>query len=163
LDFIELPKFERLAPKDFISNPLHRWLKFLDQKTSEEELKELTEMDQVIKSATEKLEYLSSDPETIALYRAREDALHERANMIQLGKSGRPGRRQAGNGEKSFIHGYGCGNGRQGRRTACRQNSGIAKVIAELMRIKRMVSGPPDVVSLCNCKEKLRYQKLTFF
>jgi predicted transposase/invertase (TIGR01784 family) len=87
LDFIELPKFERLVPKDFTGNPLHRWLKFLDQKTSEEELKELTEMDQVIKSATEKLEYLSSDPETIALYRAREDALHERANMINSAKA----------------------------------------------------------------------------
>jgi predicted transposase/invertase (TIGR01784 family) len=87
IHFIELPKFERLVPKDFTGNPLHRWLKFLDQKTSEEELKELTEMDQVIKSATEKLEYLSSDPETIALYRAREDALHERANMINSAKA----------------------------------------------------------------------------
>jgi predicted transposase/invertase (TIGR01784 family) len=82
IHFIELPKFERLAPKDFLGNPLHRWLKFLDQKTSEEELKELSKMDHVIKDATEKLEYLSSDPETVALYRAREDALHERANMI---------------------------------------------------------------------------------
>lgn len=44
------------------------------------------EMDQVIKNAAEKLEYLSSDPETIALYRAREDALHERANMISSAK-----------------------------------------------------------------------------
>jgi predicted transposase/invertase (TIGR01784 family) len=87
IHFIELPKFTRLAQKDFTGNPLHRWLKFLDQKTSEEELKELTEMDQVIKSATEKLEYLSSDPETIALYRAREDALHERANMISSAKA----------------------------------------------------------------------------
>jgi predicted transposase/invertase (TIGR01784 family) len=87
IHFIELPKFERLTQKDFTGNPLHRWLKFLDQKTSGEELKELTEMDQVIKGATEKLEYLSSDPETIALYRAREDTLHERANMISSAKA----------------------------------------------------------------------------
>jgi predicted transposase/invertase (TIGR01784 family) len=87
IHFIELPKFERLTEKDFKGNPLHRWLKFLDKKTSEEELKELSEMDQVIKSAEAKLAYLSSDPETIVLYRAREDALHERANMINSAKA----------------------------------------------------------------------------
>jgi predicted transposase/invertase (TIGR01784 family) len=32
------------------------------------------------------LEYLSSDAETIALYRAREATLHERANMINSAK-----------------------------------------------------------------------------
>jgi predicted transposase/invertase (TIGR01784 family) len=84
--FIELPKFERLADKNLQGDPLHRWLKFLDKSTSEEELKELAKMDQIIKSAAEKLEYLSSDPEAVALYRAREDALHERANMINSAK-----------------------------------------------------------------------------
>jgi predicted transposase/invertase (TIGR01784 family) len=86
IHFIELPKFERLAQKDFKGNPLHRWLKFLDKNTSEEELKELCEMDQVIKNAEAKLEYLSTDAKTIALYRAREAALHERANMIYSAK-----------------------------------------------------------------------------
>ena len=86
IHFIELPKFNRLTQKDFEGNPLHRWLKFLDQNTSEEELKELSEMDQTIKQAEEKLEFLSSDAETIALYRAREATLHERANMINSAK-----------------------------------------------------------------------------
>jgi predicted transposase/invertase (TIGR01784 family) len=58
----------------------------LDKNTSEEELKELSEMDQTIKQAEEKLEFLSSDAETIALYRAREATLHERANMINSAK-----------------------------------------------------------------------------
>jgi hypothetical protein len=39
-------------------------------------------MDPAIKSVEERLEWLSSDPQTIALYRAREDSLHERVNMI---------------------------------------------------------------------------------
>lgn len=39
-------------------------------------------MDSAIKRAEKKLEYLSTDEETLALYRAREDSLHERANMI---------------------------------------------------------------------------------
>jgi predicted transposase/invertase (TIGR01784 family) len=44
-------------------------------------------MDQTIKKAEEKLEYLSTDAETIALYRAREATLHERANMINSAKA----------------------------------------------------------------------------
>jgi hypothetical protein len=43
-------------------------------------------MDQTIKNAEAKLELLSSDAETIALYRAREATLHERANMINSAK-----------------------------------------------------------------------------
>jgi len=39
-------------------------------------------MDDSIKKAEERLEYLSSDPSTIELYRKREESLHERANMI---------------------------------------------------------------------------------
>lgn len=86
IHLIELPKFMRLKKKDLQGNPLHRWLKFLDQNASETELKELSEMDQTIKNAEAKLEYLSSDAETIALYRAREATLHERANMINSAK-----------------------------------------------------------------------------
>jgi predicted transposase/invertase (TIGR01784 family) len=84
--FIELPKFRRFDKKDLRGNPLHRWLKFFDKMLSEEELKELTEMDSAIKRAEQKLEYLSSDEETLALYRAREDSAHERANLIYTGR-----------------------------------------------------------------------------
>jgi predicted transposase/invertase (TIGR01784 family) len=47
---------------------------------------ELTEMDSAIKRAEKKLEYLSSDEDALALYRAREDSVHERANLIYSGK-----------------------------------------------------------------------------
>lgn len=40
------------------------------------------DMDVDIKKAEEKIEYLSSDPKTMELYKARERSLHERANMI---------------------------------------------------------------------------------
>ena len=43
-------------------------------------------MDSAIKRAEKKLEYLSSDEEALALYRAREDSFHERANMIHSAK-----------------------------------------------------------------------------
>ncbi|GAA0741236.1 hypothetical protein [Clostridium oceanicum] len=39
-------------------------------------------MDKDIKRAEKRLEYLSSDKETIEIYKAREKSLHERANMI---------------------------------------------------------------------------------
>ncbi len=64
---------------------LDRWLLFLQQDVSKEKLEELVEMDLGIKMAEEKLERLSSDPETVALYQAREDAAHERANLISTG------------------------------------------------------------------------------
>lgn len=86
IHFVELPKFERLAHKNYREVPLHRWLRFLNKATPEQELKELSEMDNSIKRAEEKLELLSSDAETIALYKAREEALHERANMINSAK-----------------------------------------------------------------------------
>lgn len=84
--FIELPKFRRFDQKDLRGNPLHRWLKFFDKMLSEDELKELVELDSAIKRAEKKLEYLSSDEEALALYRAREDSAHERANLIYTGR-----------------------------------------------------------------------------
>ncbi len=87
IHFIEMPKFRRFSGKDIKGNPLHRWLKFFDKMLSEEELKELIEMDSAIKRAEKKLKYLSSDDEALALYKAREDSLHERANMISSAKA----------------------------------------------------------------------------
>ena len=86
IHFIELPKFRQLKNRNLRENALHRWLRFFDKFLSEEELKELMEMDSAIKRAEKKLEYLSSDEEALALYRAREDSFHERANMIHSAK-----------------------------------------------------------------------------
>jgi len=42
-------------------------------------------MEPAIKMAEEKLDYLSSDPETTELYKAREYSAHERANLLSTG------------------------------------------------------------------------------
>ena len=42
-------------------------------------------MEPAIKMAEEKLDYLSSDPKTIELYKAREYSAHERANLLSTG------------------------------------------------------------------------------
>lgn len=85
IHFIELPKFRKMHQQSSENVALDRWLMFLQQDVSQERLEELVEMDLGIKMAEEKLERLSSDPETIALYQAREDAAHERANLISTG------------------------------------------------------------------------------
>ena len=87
IHFIELPKFRknRLENIKEGNKELNRWLSFLQQDISEERLEEIIKMDPAIKMAEEKLEKLSHDPDTIALYRAREDSAHERANLISTG------------------------------------------------------------------------------
>jgi hypothetical protein len=62
---------------------LIHWLKFLDINTPEEELQEIIKIDPAIKKAAEKLEALSSDPEVIAIYNAREKVLRGQINTNQ--------------------------------------------------------------------------------
>jgi predicted transposase/invertase (TIGR01784 family) len=82
IHFIEMEKFRKLTNKNLKQDKLQRWLSFFREDISKEELKELMDMDADIKKAEEKIEYLSSDPKTLARYKARERSLHERANMI---------------------------------------------------------------------------------
>ncbi|MDU4937719.1 MAG: hypothetical protein E6X34_04580 [Clostridium sp.] len=55
---------------------------FLEKDISETTLKELISLDTAIGKAEQKIEYLSSDEETMRIYYERERSLHERANMI---------------------------------------------------------------------------------
>ena len=99
IHFIELPKFRAHREKNFREDPLHRWLSFLEEDIPDDILKELIEMDSSIKKAEERLEYLSSDPSTIELYKKREESEHEKANMIS---SAKPDGRLEGKIEASF-------------------------------------------------------------
>jgi len=82
IHFIELTKYRNLISKNYKDEALHRWLTFLQKDVSDDVLKELMEMEPAIKMAEKKLDFLSSDPETLEVYKAREHSLHERANMI---------------------------------------------------------------------------------
>lgn len=62
IHFIEMPKFKNLNNKDLENDKLQRWLMFLRNDISESELEELIDMDNDIKKAEERLEYLSSEP-----------------------------------------------------------------------------------------------------
>jgi predicted transposase/invertase (TIGR01784 family) len=60
---------------------------FFDEKLPDPILKELMEMDPVIKRAEERLEWLNSDAETQRLYEACEHSLIERNSLISEGKA----------------------------------------------------------------------------
>ena len=81
LHFIECPKFRQL-PFD-LHDPLHRWLRFLEQKATAEQLEELMMLDKVFKEAEDRLARLASDAETRRRYALREKALHDRASLLQ--------------------------------------------------------------------------------
>jgi predicted transposase/invertase (TIGR01784 family) len=80
INFIELQKFKRGLKN--INNPLDRWLLFLEEDTSNDMLKEVLAVDSVIRKAEERLEWLSSDEETIKLYKAREESLIEKMSLL---------------------------------------------------------------------------------
>lgn len=80
INFIELLKFKRGLKN--INNPLDRWLLFLEEDTSNDMLKEVLAVDSVIRNAEERLEWLSSDEETIKLYKAREESLIEKMSLL---------------------------------------------------------------------------------
>ena len=87
IHFLELPKFRRKRNKDFIRNDIERWLAFLEKDISDATLKELISLDTAIEKAEQKIEYLSSDEETMRIYYERERSLHDRANMISSAES----------------------------------------------------------------------------
>ena len=82
IHFLELPKFRRKKDKDFRENAIERWLMFLEKDTPETTLQELMSLDKAIEKAEQKIEYLSSDEDSMRIYYERERSLHERANMI---------------------------------------------------------------------------------
>lgn len=84
IHFIELTKFQKVQ-KD-LHNPLHRWLLFLQEDIETYILEEIVMMDEVIRTAEEKLAYLSSDEETRRLYELREKQIRDEATRISGAK-----------------------------------------------------------------------------
>ena len=82
IHFLELPKFRRKKNKNYRDNAIERWLAFLEKDIPEATLKELMDLEPAIEKAEKRIEYLSSDEETMNTYWERERSLHERANMI---------------------------------------------------------------------------------
>ena len=86
IHFIQLPAFRSHQTLTLQTNPLHRWLVFLDLTQPITIRKEVIALDTTIAKAQQHLERLSSDQETQALYRAREDSLRDLNNLIKGAK-----------------------------------------------------------------------------
>ena len=86
IHFIDITKFRQFTDKDIVNNPLHRWLIYFDKNTPNDILEEVIEMDRAIKKANEKMEYISSDKETLRIYQMREMALSDYTSGINHAK-----------------------------------------------------------------------------
>lgn len=84
LHFIEFAKFRKTAFD--VNDPLHRWLKYMDESISEDQLKELIEMDATIRTAEERLTELSRDEETRLYYRARDKGIRDRVSELNAAR-----------------------------------------------------------------------------
>lgn len=80
LHFIEFPKFR--AMQHNLHDPLHRWLLFMEENLTEEQLEELIQLDPMIKKTEERLEWLSSDEETRRRYEMRENSRIELNSLL---------------------------------------------------------------------------------
>jgi len=78
-------KFKKLKVKDKEHNPLIRWLTFLDKDATEEELKEVIQMDTAINKANERLNFVSQDKDFLREYHMREMALSDLTTAINTG------------------------------------------------------------------------------
>mgnify|MGYP001259587698 CR=1 FL=1 len=85
IHFIELPKFKIIKEKPDISDPLDRWLLFIEN-SSEEVLELIKNQDPAIAKADKVLDWLSSDEETVRLYELREKAIHDEITRIKGAK-----------------------------------------------------------------------------
>ena len=80
LHFIEFAKFRQAAYNS--KNSLHRWLKYMDETLSDEQLKELMEMDPLIREAEARMTELSEDEETRLFYEAREKGIRDNLSLM---------------------------------------------------------------------------------
>jgi predicted transposase/invertase (TIGR01784 family) len=86
IHFIEMVKFRRLKEKNVKDDPLHRWLAWFDQDSSQTLVEEVIGMDTAIRKAEEKLSYVSNDKEVLRAYQMREMALSDWTSGINHAK-----------------------------------------------------------------------------
>lgn len=68
IHFLEIYKFRLKENKNYKDNAIERWLAFLEKDIPEATLKELMELEPAIEKAEKRIEYLSSDEETMNTY-----------------------------------------------------------------------------------------------
>jgi len=69
-----------------MNDPLHRWLKYMDESISEDQLKELIEMEATIRTAEKRLTELSRDEETRLYYEVREKGIRDEVTRMNAAR-----------------------------------------------------------------------------
>jgi predicted transposase/invertase (TIGR01784 family) len=97
MHFIDMIKFRRLKSKDIENNALHRWLTFFDEKTNNETIQNIIEMDTAIKKAYDRIRFVAQDKKTLRIYEMREKAVYDYNSGMNFAKQeGRQEGRQEG-------------------------------------------------------------------
>ncbi len=82
IHFIEYPKFKKLVGANYMKDPLSMWLTLLQKDVDEQVVKELVKMEPAMAYVEETIDYISSTPDMIDLYEAREKARLDHINMM---------------------------------------------------------------------------------
>ncbi len=82
IHFIEYPKFKKLIGNNYMNNPLSMWLTLLQKDIDEQVIKEMVKLEPAMVYVEETIDYISSTPEMIELYEAREKARLDHINMM---------------------------------------------------------------------------------
>ncbi len=82
IHFIEYPKFRKLVGGNYMNDPLSMWLALLQKDIDEQVVKELVKMEPAMAYVEETIDYISSTPDMIELYEAREKARLDHLNMM---------------------------------------------------------------------------------
>jgi predicted transposase/invertase (TIGR01784 family) len=82
LHLFDLKRFREEREIDVEGNGEHRWLKYLDRETPEEEVKELIKMDEGIARAQERMEAISRDAGLLRAYELYEISLSDETTML---------------------------------------------------------------------------------
>ena len=79
IHFVELPKWERVRPKDWTQmNHLERWLTYFSQQTTDDELEAMAMADPMIQEALSAEGAFMLDPVLLSAYDAEEDERRDR-------------------------------------------------------------------------------------
>ncbi|GAP72668.1 hypothetical protein SAMD00024442_4_14 [Candidatus Symbiothrix dinenymphae] len=86
IHFIDMVKFRCLVEKDFLNDPLHRWLIFLDKNADKIILKKVINMDPAIQKAQERITFVAQDKESLREYRMRERAMWDFTSAMNFAR-----------------------------------------------------------------------------
>jgi predicted transposase/invertase (TIGR01784 family) len=86
IHFLDMVKYRRVARKGMISDPLSRWMAWLNEKSPPELIAEVVNMDSTIQAADERMVYVTGDDEAIRAYEMRQMALSDYTSTINYAR-----------------------------------------------------------------------------